>query len=115
MRPVILYINDEQVYVKGSRSAVGGRFDEDVEEKVFEEESFQMSPGDIIYMFSDGYPDQFGGPLGKKFKMVRLRNLIRDIHNKPMEEQYNYVKSNFMLWKEDLEQVDDVLFMGIKI
>ena len=115
MRPVILYINDEQVYVKGSRSSVGGRFDEDVDEKVFEEESFQMSPGDIIYMFSDGYPDQFGGPLGKKFKMVRLRNLIRDIHNKPMEEQYNYVKSNFMLWKEDLEQVDDVLFMGIKI
>jgi serine phosphatase RsbU (regulator of sigma subunit)/streptogramin lyase len=115
MRPVILYINGEQVYVKGSRSSVGGRFDEDIDEKEFRDEGFQLSRGDLIYMFSDGYPDQFGGPLGKKFKMVRLKNLLRDIHTKPMDEQYNYIKSNFMLWKEDLEQVDDVLFMGIKV
>jgi len=47
--------------------------------------------------------------------MVRLKNLLKDIHEKPMEEQYNYVKSNFDLWKGDLEQVDDILFMGIKI
>ncbi len=115
MRPLILYINDEQVYVKGSRNSVGGRFDIEYENKVFEEDGYQLSSGDLIYMFSDGYPDQFGGPLGKKFKMVRLKNLLRDIHDKSMEEQYNYVKNNFILWKEDLEQVDDVLFMGIKI
>jgi serine phosphatase RsbU (regulator of sigma subunit) len=115
MRPIILYIDGEQVYVKGSRNSVGGRFDEEVEEKTFRNEGFQLSRGDLVYMFSDGYPDQFGGPLGKKFKMVRLKNLLRDIHDKPMDEQYNYVKSNFMLWKEDLEQVDDVLFMGIQI
>ncbi len=115
MRPLILYINGEQVYVRGSRNSVGGHFEEDSDEKVFRDEGFQLSKGDLVYMFSDGYPDQFGGPLGKKFKMVRLKNLLRDIHDKAMEEQYNYVKSNFMLWKEDLEQVDDVLFMGIKI
>ncbi len=115
MRPIILYIGDQQVYVRGSRNSIGGHFEEESDEKVFRDEGFQLSKGDIIYMFSDGYPDQFGGPLGKKFKMVRLKNLLRDIHDKPMEEQYNYVKSNFMLWKEDLEQVDDVLFMGIKI
>jgi ligand-binding sensor domain-containing protein/serine phosphatase RsbU (regulator of sigma subunit) len=115
MRPIILYLNGEQTYVKGSRNSVGGRFDEDSDQKEFNNEGFQLSKGDIVYMFSDGYPDQFGGPLGKKFKMVRLKNLLRDIHEKPMDEQYNYIKSNFMLWKEDLEQVDDVLFMGIKI
>ena len=115
MRPLILYINGEQIYVKGSRNSVGGRFDEEIENKSFRDEGFQLTQGDLIYMFSDGYPDQFGGPLGKKFKMVRLKNLLRDIHTKPLDEQYNYVKSNFMLWKEDLEQVDDVLFMGIKI
>jgi len=114
MRPVILYMNKEQIYVKGSRNSVGGRYEED-EPKEFTDEVFELSKGDILYMFSDGYPDQFGGPLGKKFKMVRLKNLLRDIHEKPMEEQYNYVKNNFMLWKEELEQVDDVLFMGIKI
>ncbi len=115
MRPVILYKGGEQLYVKGSRSSIGGQLDDTVIEKEFSNEEFQLSKGDIIYMFSDGYPDQFGGPLGRKFKMVRLKNLLRDIHDKPMEEQHNYVKSNFFLWKEDLEQVDDVLFMGIKI
>ena len=115
MRPIILYLNGEQIYVKGSRNSVGGRFDEESDIKTFQNEGFQLSKGDQVYMFSDGYPDQFGGPLGKKFKMVRLKNLLRDINEKPMEEQYNYVKNNFMLWKEDLEQVDDVLFMGIRI
>ncbi|MEX2370426.1 MAG: SpoIIE family protein phosphatase [Bacteroidales bacterium] len=115
MRPVIVYMGGEQIYVKGSRSSVGGQLDDPNLDKEFINEEFQLSKGDIIYMFSDGYPDQFGGPLGRKFKMVRLKNLLRDIHDKPMVEQYNYVKSNFFLWKEDLEQVDDVLFMGIKI
>lgn len=115
MRPIILYKDGEQIYVKGSRSSVGGQLEDENMNKEFTNEEFQLSKGDIVYMFSDGYPDQFGGPLGRKFKMVRLKNLLRDIHEKSMEEQYNYVKSNFQLWKEDLEQVDDVLFMGIKI
>jgi ligand-binding sensor domain-containing protein/serine phosphatase RsbU (regulator of sigma subunit) len=115
MRPVIIYSGEEQIYVKGSRSSVGGQLDEDRLDKDFIDQEFHLKKGDIIYMFSDGYPDQFGGPLGRKFKMVRLKNLLRDIHDKPMDEQYNYIKSNFFLWKEDLEQVDDVLFMGIKL
>ena len=115
MRPVIIYSGEEQIYVKGSRSSIGGQLDEDRQEKEFIDQEYQLKRGDIIYMFSDGYPDQFGGPLGRKFKMVRLKNLLRDIHDKPMDEQYNYIKSNFFLWKEDLEQVDDVLFMGIRI
>ncbi len=115
MRPLIIYSGDEQIYVKGNRNSVGGQLDDQRVEKEFTDQEFQLKKGDIIYMFSDGYPDQFGGPLGRKFKMVRLRNLLRDIHDKPMEEQYNYIKSNFFLWKEDMEQVDDVLFMGIKL
>ncbi len=115
MRPVIIYSGGEQIYVKGSRSSIGGQLDEDKLEKEFIDQEYHLKKGDIIYMFSDGYPDQFGGPLGRKFKMVRLKNLLRDIHDKPMDEQYNYIKSNFFLWKEDMEQVDDVLFMGIKL
>jgi ligand-binding sensor domain-containing protein/serine phosphatase RsbU (regulator of sigma subunit) len=113
MRPMIIYKDGEQVYIRGSRSSVGGQYE--VEEKEFDSQDFALSPGDKIYMFSDGYPDQFGGPLGRKFKMVRLKNMLRDIHDKPMDEQYNYIKSNFELWKEDAEQVDDVLFMGIEL
>ncbi len=113
MRPMIIYRSGEQTYVRGSRSSVGGQYEK--EEKVFETFEYQLMKGDKIYMFSDGYPDQFGGPLGKKFKMVRLKNMLRDIHDKPMEEQYNYIKNNFEIWKEDNDQVDDVLFMGIEI
>jgi serine phosphatase RsbU (regulator of sigma subunit) len=113
MRPMIIYRDGEQIYVRGSRSSVGGEYEQ--EEKMFETNEFQLSKGDKIYMFSDGYPDQFGGPLGKKFKMVRLKNMLRDIHEKSMEEQYNYIKNNFEIWKEDTEQVDDVLFMGIEL
>jgi serine phosphatase RsbU (regulator of sigma subunit) len=112
MRPFIVYQNGEQLYFKGSRNSIGGQVRE---EKIFETVELQLTKGDIIYMFSDGYPDQFGGPHGKKFKMVRLRNLLKDIYEKPMEEQYNYVKSNFELWRGELSQVDDVLFMGIRI
>jgi len=113
MRPMIIYHKGEQVYVRGSRSSVGGQYEST--EKMFEPQEFQLDPGDRFYMFSDGYPDQFGGPLGKKFKMVRMKNMLRDIHEKPMEEQYAYIKNNFELWKEDLEQVDDVLCMGIEV
>ena len=113
MRPMIVFKDGSLIYVKGSRSSVGGQYDKD--DKEFRDEGIQLEKGDLIYMFSDGYPDQFGGPVGKKFKMVRMKNLLHDIYNKPMEEQYEYVKSTFNLWKENYEQVDDVLFMGIKI
>jgi ligand-binding sensor domain-containing protein/serine phosphatase RsbU (regulator of sigma subunit) len=115
MRPMIIYKGGEQIYVKGSRSSIGGQYDNTKEEKDFEDDVVHLSKGDLIYMFSDGYPDQFGGSMGKKFKMIRMKNLLKDIHKKPMEEQYEYVKNTFNLWKEDYDQVDDVLFMGIKI
>ena len=113
MRPMIVYKDSEQIYIKGSRSSVGGHYDK--ADKIFEDQGLQLTKGDLIYMFSDGYPDQFGGTIGKKYKMVRLKNLLNDIHDKTMEEQYNYVKSTFSLWKENYPQVDDVLFMGIRL
>jgi ligand-binding sensor domain-containing protein/serine phosphatase RsbU (regulator of sigma subunit) len=113
MRPMIIYRNAEEVFVKGSRNSVGGHYEREV--NIFEDEGIQLSEGDIIYMFSDGYSDQFGGPMGKKFKMVRLKSLLQDIHMKPMDEQYLHIKNTFNLWKENYDQVDDVLFMGIKI
>jgi ligand-binding sensor domain-containing protein/serine phosphatase RsbU (regulator of sigma subunit) len=112
MRPIIMYHKKELVYIRGSRNSIGGYA---THEKAFENQGFQLRKGDIIYLFSDGYPDQFGGPLGKKFKMVRLKNLLSDICNNPMEEQYEHVSNNFFLWKGDHDQVDDVLFMAVKI
>jgi serine phosphatase RsbU (regulator of sigma subunit) len=113
MRPMIIYRNGEEYFVKGSRSSVGGHYER--EDNDFEDEGIQLTKGDIIYLFSDGYSDQFGGPMGKKFKMVRLKNMLQEIHQKPMDEQFTLVKNTFGEWKENYEQVDDVLFMGIKI
>jgi serine phosphatase RsbU (regulator of sigma subunit) len=114
MRPLIVYRSGEQIYIPGSKCSVGGVYEEK-EAKMFEENTYILSKGDLIYMFSDGYPDQFGGPVGKKFKMVRLRNLLQHIFTKPMDEQYQHVMNNFHLWRGNFEQVDDVLFLGIKI
>jgi ligand-binding sensor domain-containing protein/serine phosphatase RsbU (regulator of sigma subunit) len=113
MRPIIIYRNGEEVFVKGSRNSIGGQYDREL--NVFEDEGLQLGKGDIIYMFSDGYSDQFGGPMGKKFKLIRLKNLLQEIHTKPMDEQFLHVKNSFHQWKENYDQVDDVLFMGIKI
>ncbi|TVR73358.1 MAG: hypothetical protein EA408_05105 [Marinilabiliales bacterium] len=112
MRPIMMYHKGELMYIRGSRNSIGGYV---TEEKAFENQGYQLDPGDIVYLFSDGYPDQFGGPLGKKFKMVRLKNLLTDICGKTMNEQHDHILTSFNLWKGDHEQVDDVLFMGIKV
>jgi ligand-binding sensor domain-containing protein/serine phosphatase RsbU (regulator of sigma subunit) len=112
MRPVIFYHKGEQYYIRGNRSSVGGEI---IEEKIFDDQEYYLDKGDVIYMFSDGYPDQFGGPMGKKFKMARVKDLLDDVQGKSMQEQYEYIKNNFDLWRKDYEQVDDILFMGIRI
>ena len=112
MRPLILYKDNELQYVRGTKASIGG---DPKAEKRFENVGFQLNQGDIIYMFSDGYPDQFGGPRGKKFKMDRVKNMLADVCDKPMEIQQEYVNKTFNEWKGKLQQVDDVLFMGVRI
>ncbi|MFP4022946.1 MAG: two-component regulator propeller domain-containing protein [Thiohalospira sp.] len=112
MRPLILYKNKELQYVRGNKASIGG---DPKAEKQFENIGFQLKEGDIVYMFSDGYPDQFGGPRGKKFKMDRVKNMLADVCDKPMEEQQNYIAKTFDEWRGKLQQVDDVLFMGVRI
>ena len=112
MRPLILYKNKELQYVRGNKASIGG---DPKAEKQFENIGFQLDEGDIVYMFSDGYPDQFGGPRGKKFKMDRVKNMLADVCDKPMDDQHQYVAKTFSEWRGKLQQVDDVLFMGVKI
>ena len=74
-----------------------------------------MKTDDVIYTFTDGYADQFGGPKGKKFKYTQLKDLLLSIQHLPLQEQEHFVKQQFMDWKGKLEQVDDVCLIGIKI
>ena len=112
MRPYIIYHEGVPTTYKSSRSSIGGQY---IENKQFLTEIIQLSKGDTIYMFTDGYTDQFGGPSGKKLKMNRLQNILNDIYHRDMDEQYRVIKENFDLWKGYNSQVDDVLMIGVKI
>jgi len=70
--------------------------------------------GDTLYLYTDGYADQFGGEKGKKFKQKQLSELLLSIANKPINEQSEILKQHFSNWKRNLEQVDDVCLLGIK-
>ena len=70
---------------------------------------------DTIYIFSDGYPDQFGGKKGKKLKSKPFKNLLLSIHKQPINIQQELLDKHFKGWKGNLEQVDDVCVLGLRI
>jgi ligand-binding sensor domain-containing protein/serine phosphatase RsbU (regulator of sigma subunit) len=76
---------------------------------------FFLNEGDLLYTTSDGYPDQFGGPDGKKYMSKKLKNLIQEFCHLPMEEQYVLFKNDINGWMEGHEQVDDLLLIGIRL
>ena len=77
--------------------------------------TIDLQKGDIVYMLTDGLPDQFGGEKGKKFKYKQLEDLLVNNTEKPLQEQRYILERSFNEWKGNLEQVDDVLLIGIKI
>lgn len=85
------------------------------EKKEFTLHSVSLQEGDIVYTFTDGYADQFGGPKGKKFKYSQLKEKLLALKDVPMNEQKLRLETIFEDWKGSLEQVDDVLLIGIKI
>lgn len=81
----------------------------------FTSTDIDIIPGDIIYMFSDGYADQSGGPNRKKFKYSVLKTFLLSIHNLPMQKQKQMLEKGFYDWKGINPQRDDILIMGLKI
>jgi serine phosphatase RsbU (regulator of sigma subunit) len=74
-----------------------------------------LNKNDIIYVFTDGYADQFGGPKGKKFKYKQLKELLVNNANRSMKEQHDILLTAFENWKGNLEQVDDVCIIGVRV
>lgn len=89
-----------------------GKFDK---AKPFTKHTMDLEKGDVIYTFSDGYADQFGGPKGKKFMYKPFRELLLSIHKKPMDEQHDLLLNAFEDWKGKMEQIDDVCVIGVRI
>jgi len=78
-------------------------------------ETIQLETNDCIYVFTDGYADQFGGGKGKKFKYSQLLELFRSNANKPMQQQKAVYEKTLSDWKGSLEQIDDILIIGVRI
>jgi serine phosphatase RsbU (regulator of sigma subunit) len=75
----------------------------------------QLQKGDQLYMFSDGYADQFGGKKAKKFKYKPFKNLLLENSNKPMNEQKEILEKTLIEWQGNNEQIDDIVVMGVKL
>ncbi|HYG49802.1 MAG TPA: tetratricopeptide repeat protein [Flavobacteriales bacterium] len=102
------------VEINGDKQPIGN-FVGFGQEKPFTRQTIDIAKGDTVYLFSDGYADQFGGPKGKKMKYKRLKDLIISVCREKTEKQHDTLKQNFKAWKGDLEQLDDVCVVGVKI
>lgn len=108
---ILIHHNNELVEHKGSKKHLGL-----VEHHTeFNELNMELSKGDAIYLYSDGYPDQKGGKEGKKFYPKRFRELINDNANKDMAAQKQVLEDTFTSWRGNNEQIDDVLVVGVRI
>lgn len=98
--------------VKADKKPIGGEQME--EERVFTTKTLEVSEGDVIYMTTDGFIDQLGGPKEKKFGSKRFKELIRKYHAEPLKRQRALFNQEWRDWKQDLEQIDDVTMIAIR-
>lgn len=108
--PIIHFRNNEMNEIKADKIPIG------FYEKAsgFSLKQLDIESGDMVYLYTDGYFDQFGGPNMKKIKSKNFKELLFRYHNLPLESQKEKLQEYFQSWKKELEQTDDVLVMGIK-
>jgi serine phosphatase RsbU (regulator of sigma subunit) len=111
--PLILVRNSELTEIKGDKQTIAGSSTETCEP--FNLHELDVQKGDSVYIFSDGYADQFGGPEGKKFKYSQFKEMLRYVSTKPMHEQKKLLNERLEEWKGSLEQIDDILVIGIRV
>ncbi len=110
--PIIHFEGDELITHKGNKSSLG--LDTEKLDR-FEAETFKYGIGDMLYLYTDGYQNQFGGDQDKKFMGKRLKNLFSRIHNLPVEEQEELMNATIEDWMKTSKQTDDILVIGIKL
>jgi len=109
--PLWIIRNGKLLETKANKQPIG-KFDKLLP---YTTHTFELEPNDTFYIFSDGYIDQFGGEKGKKFKAKAFKELLISIQDKSMEKQKEKLDQVFESWKGDLEQIDDVCVIGIRI
>ena len=116
MRPIFVCRNGNLDEIAGDKVAIGSDFTEGIHKDFkFANRILEIQSGDVFYLSTDGYADQFGGEKGKKMMKKNFKNLLQHISHKSAEEQYKIVSDSFIEWKGNFEQVDDVLVIGFKL
>jgi serine phosphatase RsbU (regulator of sigma subunit) len=111
-QPLYYLKNGNQlIEIPGDKMPIGISAEEELS---FNNHVIELGRGDMVYLFTDGYVDQFGGPKGKKFKYPSFRNLILSICNLPMEMQKQLLIEKFNEWKGEQPQLDDISIFGFK-
>jgi serine phosphatase RsbU (regulator of sigma subunit) len=111
--PAIIIRNGEVINLKPDKQPIGASSKAD--KTNFSNLEMDVFPNDMVYVFSDGYPDQFGGPTGFKFLIKRFRELLLEIHQLPMDEQKMILETTLYDWMGAEDQVDDITVIGIKV
>jgi serine phosphatase RsbU (regulator of sigma subunit) len=112
--PLYILRSDKLIEVRGDKYAIGG--ESFGKEKKFTTHEIDLVKGDMIYLFSDGFADQFGGDNGnEKFKYNKFRNLLSRISKQAPHQQYIQLEENLFEWKKDCEQTDDILVVGFRV
>lgn len=112
--PLIYFQEGEMKRVKYDKIIIGG-FNNYVQQEHFTKHRIPLDKPLTFYIFSDGIQDQFGGPQDRKFTPRRLRELLQEIHQKPMEEQEQIIAQRIDDWKRDSKQIDDMLLIGVHV
>ncbi len=108
--PVYIVRGDKLIEIKGDKKNVIQSF----ASVSFNRTSFTLQPGDLLYLFSDGYADQFGGPENKKFMYRRLRHLLLTISKYPLADQKHILDETITAWMEGHDQLDDMMIIGVR-
>jgi serine phosphatase RsbU (regulator of sigma subunit) len=110
--PMYLIRDNEIMRLKGDRMPIGIYYKKT---EKFQKQSLQLKDNDMIYLFTDGYADQFSEERGEKFMNKNLRNLLLEIFHKPLDKQKKILEENLKKWQGNLDQVDDILIFGTRI
>jgi serine phosphatase RsbU (regulator of sigma subunit)/DNA-binding NarL/FixJ family response regulator len=113
-RPLYLVRNRELTEFRGEKYSIGGDPFSSYESVQFENHTIPIQKGDSVYICSDGYPDQIGGPNGVKMGSRKLKELLVALNGEEMAEQHNALSRKLDSWMEGYEQVDDILLIGLR-
>lgn len=111
--PCFIVRGKELIELKADNIAIGSYTDSQIQN--YNNQTLPLQKGDTIYIFSDGYADQFGGPDGKKFKLAQFKTMLINLSGISMEQQHIALERSIEEWRGVLQQVDDMLIIGVKI